>query len=189
MTQKEYRIMPRLKQTARKSTRPDGTPFRPTPTRVERILATKRSNSPAQQGSTTNRRDQVKVPAARRPATSGVMRPRRRYRPGTVALREIRRYQKSTELLIRKAPFQRLVSLEFQILSPLYIWHDSSTGPWNNAEIQIRLPIHRWCIVCSSGGRRSLHCWFVRRHQFVLYPCKEVWADYFKTFNSIESRT
>lgn len=33
----------------------------------------------------------------------------RRYRPGTVALREIRRLQKSTELLIPKAPFQRLV--------------------------------------------------------------------------------
>lgn len=33
----------------------------------------------------------------------------RRFRPGTVALRQIRRYQKSTELLIRKAPFQRLV--------------------------------------------------------------------------------
>ena len=32
-----------------------------------------------------------------------------RYRPGTVALREIRRYQKSTELLLRKLPFQRLV--------------------------------------------------------------------------------
>jgi histone H3 len=32
-----------------------------------------------------------------------------RFRPGTVALREIKRYQKSTELLIRKAPFQRLV--------------------------------------------------------------------------------
>jgi len=32
-----------------------------------------------------------------------------RYRPGQVALREIRRYQKSTELLIRKLPFQRLV--------------------------------------------------------------------------------
>lgn len=31
------------------------------------------------------------------------------YRPGTVALREIRRYQKSTELLVRKLPFQRLV--------------------------------------------------------------------------------
>tara|TARA_E500000331_G_scaffold296534_1_gene295259 strand:+ start:715 stop:1254 length:540 start_codon:yes stop_codon:yes gene_type:complete len=33
----------------------------------------------------------------------------RRYRPGTVALREIRKYQKSTELLLRKAPFNRLV--------------------------------------------------------------------------------
>ena len=32
-----------------------------------------------------------------------------RWRPGALALREIRRYQKSTELLIRKLPFQRLV--------------------------------------------------------------------------------
>ena len=32
-----------------------------------------------------------------------------RFRPGTVALREIRRYQKSTELLLRKSPFERLV--------------------------------------------------------------------------------
>jgi histone H3 len=31
------------------------------------------------------------------------------YRPGTVPLCEIREYQKSTEILIRKAPFQRLV--------------------------------------------------------------------------------
>ena len=38
----------------------------------------------------------------------GIKKPHR-YRPGTVALREIRKYQKSTELLIRKAPFQRLV--------------------------------------------------------------------------------
>ena len=30
-------------------------------------------------------------------------------RPGTVALREIRKYQRSTELLIRKLPFARLV--------------------------------------------------------------------------------
>lgn len=42
------------------------------------------------------------------PPTGGVKKPHR-YRPGTVALREIRRYQKSTEQLIRKLPFQRLV--------------------------------------------------------------------------------
>ena len=41
---------------------------------------------------------------------SGKSRPRkRRYRPGTVALREIMKYQKATELLIRKISFQRLV--------------------------------------------------------------------------------
>ena len=34
---------------------------------------------------------------------------RRRFRPGTAALGEIRKYLKSTELLIRKLPFQRLV--------------------------------------------------------------------------------
>jgi len=33
----------------------------------------------------------------------------RRYRPGEVALREIRKYQKSTELMLRKRPFQRIV--------------------------------------------------------------------------------
>ena len=38
----------------------------------------------------------------------GVMKPHR-YRPGIVALQEIQHYQKSTELLIRKMPFQRLV--------------------------------------------------------------------------------
>lgn len=36
---------------------------------------------------------------------------KRRYRPGTVALREIRRYQSDTKLLLLKLPFARLVSL------------------------------------------------------------------------------
>ena len=50
----------------------------------------------------------TKVAKKSAPATGGVKRPHR-YRPGTVALREIRKYQKTTELLIRKLPFQRLV--------------------------------------------------------------------------------
>jgi len=57
-------------------------------------------------------RKQIATKAARKSAPSsssgGIKKPHR-YRPGTVALREIRRYQKSTELLIRKLPFQRLV--------------------------------------------------------------------------------
>lgn len=43
------------------------------------------------------------------PRKTNSMEPKKRYRPGQVALREIRRYQKSTELLIPKLPFQRLV--------------------------------------------------------------------------------
>ncbi|AES90732.2 core histone H2A/H2B/H3/H4 [Medicago truncatula] len=72
--------MARTKQTARKSTGGKA-PRKP--------LATKAARKSA-------------------PTTGGVKKPHR-YRPGTVALREIRKYQKSTELLIRKLPFQRLV--------------------------------------------------------------------------------
>ncbi len=76
----ERRAMARTKQTARKSTGGKA---------PRKQLATKAARKSA-------------------PATGGVKKPHR-YRPGTVALREIRKYQKSTELLIRKLPFQRLV--------------------------------------------------------------------------------
>ena len=66
----------------------------------------------------------------------GVVKKPHRYRPGTVALCEIRRFQKTTELLIRKAPFQRLVreitqtmfknkDLRFQSLAVLAL-HEAS---------------------------------------------------------------
>ena len=74
--------MARTKQTARKSTG---------------------GKAPRKQLATKAARKQ-----ARKTSNEGVKKPHR-YRPGTVALREIRRYQKSTELLIRKLPFQRLV--------------------------------------------------------------------------------
>ena len=41
-----------------------------------------------------------------------------RFRPGTVALRQIRKYQKSTDLLIRKLPFLRLVREVAQKINP-----------------------------------------------------------------------
>ena len=55
-------------------------------------------------------RKQLATKAARKSAsgTGGVKKPHR-FRPGTVALREIRKYQKSTDLLLRRLPFSRLV--------------------------------------------------------------------------------
>ena len=54
-------------------------------------------------------RKQIAAKLARKAAAEGGVKKPHRYRPGTVALREIRRYQKSTDLLLRKLPFQRLV--------------------------------------------------------------------------------
>ena len=55
-------------------------------------------------------RKQLTTKVARKtaPATGGLKKPHR-FKPGTVALREVRRYQKSTEVLTRKLPFQRMV--------------------------------------------------------------------------------
>ena len=54
-------------------------------------------------------RKQLATKAACKSRGWGGIKKMHRYRPGTVALREIRRYQKSTDLLIRKLPFQRLI--------------------------------------------------------------------------------
>ena len=51
----------------------------------------------------------TKAARAKKGVPAGGVKKPHRYRPGTVALREIRKYQRSTELLIKKLPFQRLV--------------------------------------------------------------------------------
>ncbi|KAL4266231.1 histone H3 family protein [Pleurotus pulmonarius] len=79
----------KIKGTARKSTggRPPVAPSAP------------RGSNASGSGGDRTRRDSGT-------ANSGK---KRRFRPGTVALREIRKYQKSTDLLIQKLPFSRLV--------------------------------------------------------------------------------
>eukprot|EP00092_Neocalanus_flemingeri_P019332 GFUD01020939.1.p1 GENE.GFUD01020939.1~~GFUD01020939.1.p1 ORF type:complete len:157 (+),score=28.76 GFUD01020939.1:42-512(+) len=69
-------------------------------------------------------RKQLATKAARKsaPTTSG-----HRFRPGTVALQDIRPYQKSTELHFRKLPFQRLVrenAQDFKITNQRFQWAD-----------------------------------------------------------------
>jgi histone H3-like centromeric protein A len=53
---------------------------------------------------------------------------KRRYKPGMLALKEIRKYQKGTELLILKAPFNRLVCATLHLYhlcmrDCLHCWH------------------------------------------------------------------
>ena len=68
-----------------------------------------------------------KLPVAQQ-GQKGQQKKPHRYRLGTVALREIRRYQKSTELLIRKLPFQRLVREIAQDLGKINIRFQSEAS-------------------------------------------------------------
>jgi histone H3 len=72
------------------------------------MARTKQTAHKSTGGKTPRKQLLTKAAIKSAPITGGVKKPYR-YRPGTVALREIRRYQKSTDLLIRKFPFQRLV--------------------------------------------------------------------------------
>ncbi len=91
--------MVRVKQAARKTTGSKAPRY---------VLLSKLARLQAQQ------RREAAAPPPRRQLVrqlgprGGVKKPHP-YRPGTLALREIRRFQKTTELLIRKAPFQRHV--------------------------------------------------------------------------------
>lgn len=58
-----------------------------------------------QQGETSTKTTRKR--SSKKTKTTPIKKPHR-YRPGTLAIREIRKYQKNTDLLIRKAPFQRL---------------------------------------------------------------------------------
>ena len=70
-----------------------------------------------------NRAARANIPrrSPKTPATpttpGGTKKPGRRYRPGTKALMEIRRFQKNTILLIPRAPFARLVKEIAQTIS------------------------------------------------------------------------
>mmetsp|Transcript_166930 Transcript_166930/g.530841 ORF Transcript_166930/g.530841 Transcript_166930/m.530841 type:complete len:148 (-) Transcript_166930:205-648(-) len=65
-------------------------------------------------------REQLAAKAGRKeaPLSDQNFKKTHRYKPGTIALREIRKYQKSTDLLLRKLPFQRLVREIAESLKP-----------------------------------------------------------------------
>jgi Core histone H2A/H2B/H3/H4 len=56
---------------------------------------------------------------------------RRRFRPGTVALKEIRHYQKRTDLLIAKLPFARVVCNQKRVAPPFGSLCALDLGPGN----------------------------------------------------------
>ena len=98
-----FREMARTKETARKKT--GKTPHKQLVTKnlTKKLTAAQAHKNAAK----ALKAQQQNLGNPRR--GGGYLKKPMRWRPGTVALREIRRYQKSTELLIRKLPFNRLV--------------------------------------------------------------------------------
>jgi histone H3 len=73
-------------------------------------MRTKQTARKSTGGKSTGRKQLATKTARKSAFPTGVVKKTHRYRPNTVWLREIRKCQKSTDLLIRKRPFQRLVS-------------------------------------------------------------------------------
>ena len=96
-----FREMARTKKTARKKT--GKTPCQNLVPKVPRkTLSQEQARKNAAKAAAATQKNLGNL------QTGGLKKPMR-YQPGTVALREIRHYQKTTELLIRKLPFSRLV--------------------------------------------------------------------------------
>ncbi|KAH6919718.1 hypothetical protein HPB50_029294 [Hyalomma asiaticum] len=73
---------------------------------------------------------------------------------GTVALREIRRYQKSTELLIRKLPFQRLVREVAQDFKTQLRFQSSAVQALQEAAEAYLVGLFEDCNLCAIHAKR-----------------------------------
>ncbi|CAJ1346417.1 unnamed protein product [Effrenium voratum] len=100
----------------------------------EKVLAMARTKMTAQKsaGGKAPREDLAAKAARKQAPVVGTMKKTHRFRPGTLALREIRKYQKSTDLLIRKLPFQRLVKEIAQAASKAISLHGRAMQ-WQHA--------------------------------------------------------
>lgn len=78
-----------------------------------------------------------------------------RYRPGTVALREIRKYQKSTELLVRKLPFSRLVrEISNQVSPEPFRWTRDALEGLQEAVEDFIIQLLEDCNLCAIHAKR-----------------------------------
>lgn len=92
--------------------------------------------------------------ARKRVPVAGGVKPRPRYRPGTVALREIRKYQRSTDLLIRRLPFQRLVREIAQSLRGDLRFQSAAVGALQEASEAYLVGLFEDTNLCAIHARR-----------------------------------
>ncbi|KFH43127.1 histone H3-like centromeric protein-like protein [Hapsidospora chrysogenum ATCC 11550] len=85
------------------------------------------------------------------------VRPKRRYRPGTVALREIRKYQSSTKLLVQKLPFARLcreIGLRFRPQGKDFRWQSHALQALQEAAEAYLVYLFEDANLCAIHAKR-----------------------------------
>ena len=96
----------------------------------------------------------AKPPRKTEPSTGGPKKPFR-FRPGTVARREIMRYQKSTQLLIAKLPFQRLVREIAEDLKTDLHFQRSAVRALQVASEDLVVDLFKASRLCAEHGGRT----------------------------------
>ncbi|THX10695.1 histone-fold-containing protein [Aureobasidium pullulans] len=106
----------------------------------------------------------IKTKAPRRSTGTGTedvhrhVKQSRRYKPGTVALREIRKYQRSTDLLILKLPFARLVREVCISMAPagsgIYRWQSQAIMALQEAAEAFLVHLFEDTNLCAIHAKR-----------------------------------
>lgn len=102
-------------------------------------------SAPASKKVGAKKAKQPKVPGAKRS---------RRFRPGTVALREIRRFQKTSNLLIRRAPFQRMVREVANVAKAGLRWQSAALAAMQEATEAYVVGLLSDSNLCALHARR-----------------------------------
>jgi len=77
-----------------------------------------------------------------------------RFRPGTVALRQIRKYQKTTDLLVQKLPMQRLVRELAHELEPTLRFQKTAFEALHEAAEKFLVDLFHDTNLCAIHGKR-----------------------------------
>lgn len=114
--------------------------------RVRIVLEDKSSKSKSSKSSSSSR------------PVAGTIKKPHRYRPGVLALKEIRKYQKSADLLIRKLPFQRLVREIAHVLRNDLRFQSAALEALQEASEAYLVHLFEDTQLCANHGTK--HCLF-----------------------------
>eukprot|EP01083_Nonionella_stella_P074668 202619_1 len=104
---------------------------------------------------TPRRKDSSDAASRERPRLATAAKRKRRMRPGERALKEIRIYQKSTDLLIRRLPFARLVrEIQIGLTRNPYRWQGSAILALQEAAEAHLVGLFEDCNLCAVHAKR-----------------------------------